>query len=49
MGSIIFMLFSIGDAPFCVVTNTERMCLYYDVASCKQDADRMSGFCERNQ
>ncbi|MFC1585036.1 hypothetical protein ACFL5V_05775 [Fibrobacterota bacterium] len=35
--------------PFCVVTNYERNCWYYDAMDCREDAEQFGGICVVNE
>lgn len=36
---------TIGNAPFCVVTNFQKQCFYYNISLCVKKAETMGGIC----
>ena len=48
MALLFAVAFSIGSAPFCVVTNFGKECIYFDVQTCTQEADKQGGMCVLN-
>jgi len=42
------LAYTLGNAPFCVVNNFSKECIYYSVSECMKEAEKQGGMCVSN-